>query len=185
MHMRVASDGYSGRPQPRTLFLGPGTKIAHGAVAAKFSVNDTSGTENSPQLQTSSQFSLGYVIVGRSCYPQNNAVLNICYLLRKISIQFTKLPHSCAWGCPKLDNSFLNQIKFSFCTVRMFNRECRGVFSISHSQRILLLRELCRCIEVPEMQIFWFRSMFLSDSGKQIKKLMLYIQNYCCNYLSQ
>ena len=50
MHMRVASDGYSGRPQPRTLFLGPGTKIAHGAVAAKFSVNDSSGTENSPQL---------------------------------------------------------------------------------------------------------------------------------------
>ena len=48
MHMRVASDGNSGDRRLRALFLAPGTKIAHGAAAAKFSVNDLSGTENSP-----------------------------------------------------------------------------------------------------------------------------------------
>ena len=31
IHMRVASDGNSGRPQQRALFLAMGTKIAHGA----------------------------------------------------------------------------------------------------------------------------------------------------------
>ena len=44
MHMRVASDGNTAA----RLASAPGTKIAHGAAAAKFSVNDLSGTENSP-----------------------------------------------------------------------------------------------------------------------------------------